>query len=135
MSAEDVNTIYRADSVADHSTSAAPVAGTAVASIAAASLPAGVYDVECWVAATGTVAAATETDNFEFREGATVVASLPVIITSTTASTAYAGPYKFRRQVDGSVTLSVNATANATASSVYRALITATKVASITQVL
>lgn len=135
MAAHDVNTVFRADSVADRSIAAAPTAGTAVATIASGSLPAGTYDVECWVAATGTVAAATETDNFELREGATVVTELPFIITGTTASAEYSGPYRFRRTLNGSTALTINATANATASSVYRAMIVATKVASGTTIL
>lgn len=127
MARDEVNIYTTDETVADHSTDAAPSAAGAVATIAAGSLPAGIYDVECYVAATGTVAAATETDNFDFRKGGTVVAVLPIIITGTTASSEYSGPYTFRVELDGSTALTVNAVANSTASSVYHALVKATR--------
>lgn len=117
-----------AESVTNYGTAAAPAADAAVATIASGSLPAGTYDFDVVVAVTGTVAAATDTDNMNFREGATVVGRLPIIITSTTPSTIYFGPYRFRRTLDGSTAVTVNAVANSTASSVYRANIIATRV-------
>ena len=135
MALDSVNIYTTDETVSDLATAAAPGAADAVATLAAADLPAGVYEIECYVAATGTVAAATETDNFELREGATTVSSLPIIITGTTASAEYSGPHTFRLRLDGSTDLTVNATGAATAGSVYRAMLKATRVATVPVVL
>lgn len=108
------------------STAAAPTAGTAVATLAASNLPAGTYTVECSTAVTGTVAAATETDNMQLKAGATAIGRCLLIITGTTASTQYFSQ-TFTVVLDGSTALSINAVASATASSVYRAQIRATR--------
>src|SRR5690348_13869702 len=99
-------------------TANAPTAGTAVASLSAANLPGGVYDVECSTCVTGTVAAATDTDNMQLKAGATAIGRCLCIITGTTASTEYV-TLKFRVELDGSTALTVNAVNSATASSVY----------------
>lgn len=117
------------ETVTQYGTASAPTANTAVATLASGSLPAGLYDFDVYATFTGTTVVATETDNVEFREGATVVGKLPIICIGTTGNTAYSGPFRFRRRLDGSTAVSINATANATASSVYRAEIIAVKVA------
>lgn len=114
-------------SVAAGATAAAPTAGTAVATIASGSLPAGLYRVAVWIGMSGTLVSATDTSNMALKQGATtVIAKLPYTANGT--SNPVAGPYEAQLSLDGSAALTVNAVASATASSVYSASIIATQV-------
>jgi hypothetical protein len=105
-------------------TSAAPTAGTAVATLASGNLPAGTYDV-CVFTRNLPTAGADEIPstggleaNMELRLGATVRQNR---MKSTKQP---GGVYEITdTQLDGSTALSVNATANAAASTVYSAVI------------
>ena len=102
-----------------------PIAGAAIATILAASLPAGTYDVQvaAWLDAGAPVAA--DINNMEFRRGATVVSALGVLPVITIA-----GIIKtFRAVLDGATALSVNATGAATAGVGYSAELVATRIA------
>jgi hypothetical protein len=102
----------------------APGAGVAVATIAAGSLPAGLYDFQVSVMYDVGAPAAAEINNMEFREGAAVVTSLqiPAVINVPTRRT-------IRRLMDGATAVSVNETGAATAGVGYNAEIVATRVA------
>lgn len=113
-------------SVAAGAKANAPSAGTAVATIASSSLPAGLYDIEVHIGMSGTLAA-VDVSNMDLRIGGTTV--VPALAyTSTNTSNDVAGPFKFRSGLSGSQSVSVNAVASATASSVYSATIVATQV-------
>lgn len=114
-------------SVAAGATAAAPTAGTAVATIAAGSLPAGLYDIDVWIAMNGTLAAATDTSNMMLKAGSTTIIAKLAYAANGTSNPA-AGPFRVRYSMDGSSALTVNAVASATASSVYSATIIATQV-------
>jgi hypothetical protein len=112
-------------SAAAGATSAAPTAGTAVATIASGSLPAGLYDVEVTVGMNGTLAAA-DTSNLTLKAGATtLVPKLTYVANATSNPTA---TFRLRASLDGVSALTVTAVASATASSVYSATIIATQV-------
>jgi hypothetical protein len=103
---------------------AAPTAGTAVTTIASASLPAGTYDVFV-ITRNRPTAAADETvndRNMEFRVGAAV--RLNRLVSSKQPGATYEIT---DIQLDGSTALSVNATANAAASTIYSATIFAVR--------
>lgn len=89
---------------------------------------AGFYQVQVWAGLSGTLAA-VDASNFELRKGATVVAVLAVAGNGTgaAASNTATGPYTFFLNLDGATTLTVNATAAATASSVYHCTMIATR--------
>jgi hypothetical protein len=113
---------------AAHATSAAPTAGTAVATLASGSLPAGTYDVCVFTrnapaAAGDEIASAGGNDrNMELRVGAAVRQNRMV------SSKQPGGIYEITDiQLDGSTALSVNASANAAASTVYAATILAVR--------
>ena len=113
-------------SVAGGASAAAPTAGTAVITIASGSLPSGLYRVEVTIGMSGTLAAG-DLNNMEFRVGAAVVCK-GMTYTSTTNNGNPTAKYTFQVAPDGTQAMSVNATANATASSVYSASIIATQV-------
>jgi len=102
----------------------APGAGAAIATIAAGSLPAGVYDVQVSTNYDG-AAAAAEINNMEFRRGAVVVSSLEVPAIANLAQTERV----FRVVLDGATAISVNATGVGTAAVGYTAELVATRVA------
>lgn len=102
----------------------APAAGAAIATIAAASLPAGTYDVQVLTSYDGAVAAA-ERNNMEFREGAVVRSALlaPSVANVVTPVVV------FRVVLDGATAVSVNATAAGTVGVGYNAQLVAIRVA------
>src|SRR6476620_6889385 len=104
---------------------AAPTAGTAIATIASGSLPAGLYDLDITIGMSGTLAAA-DVSNMELRVGATTVLS-KMAYTSTATSNPVA-KFFFQCAPDGTQAITINATGAATASSLYSATIVATQV-------
>jgi hypothetical protein len=121
----DGTSIARNDSVGAGATAAAPGAGGVVATVAAP--PTGYYRIEVWTGYAGTTAAA-ELTNMELRAGATVISRLANTASlNTTNANPAVGPYTFYRNLNGATALTVNATAAATAASVYSAQIVATK--------
>lgn len=117
---------FRNESLANGAKTAAPGVGGALASLTTP--PAGYYQVDIWCGLSGTVAT-VDASNFEFRKGA----ATPVVLavagngTGATASNTATGPYKLFVNLDGLTTISVNATAASTASSVYHCTMIATK--------
>ncbi len=102
-------------------TAAAPSAGAAVVTLAAP--PQGVYTV--WVSAglgLGGAPAAGDNANMQLKAGATVIAILPIVAAQNVVRRF--GP--FTVNLDGATALTVNAIGNATAATVYVALIVAT---------
>jgi hypothetical protein len=85
--------------------------------------------VEVWAGLSGTVAAVDAT-NFEFRKGSAVLTPLAVSGNGTgaSASNTATGPFRFFVTLDGVTSISVNATAGSTASSVYHCTMIATRV-------
>lgn len=118
--------LIRNESLAAGSKTANPGVGASVATITTP--PAGYYQVQIWAGLSGTVAAVDAT-NFEFRKGSSVLTVLAVSGNGTGASTSNSasGPFTFFVNLDGATTLTVNATAAATASSVYHCTMIATK--------
>lgn len=102
-------------SLAAAGASAAPTAGSAVATIAAP--PAGVYSVAVTVSLTGTGLAVGDMANLELFNATNVVTKL------------VPGTQTLTVRLDGSSALTVAPGANATASTVYAASIVATLVA------
>lgn len=113
-------------SLANGAKTAAPGAGAALATLTTP--PIGYYQVDIWCGLSGTVAT-VDASNFEFRVGA----ATPVVLavsgngTGATASNTTTGPYTFFVNLNGATTISVNATAASTASSVYHVTMIATK--------
>lgn len=110
------------DTVAQAGTAAAPGANVAVATIAAGSLPAGTYRVYARLYLTGT--AETQRLNGSLRRGGVEV----VKVETPGVASVYGDVMVERVTVDGTQALSLNAVANATAGSVYDALLTAQRV-------
>lgn len=116
----------RNESLSSGAKTAAPGVGGALATIS--NPPAGYYQVEIWCGLSGTVAT-VDASNFEFRKGA----ATPVVLavagngTGASASNTATGPYRFLVNLDGATSLTVNATAASTASSVYHCTMIATK--------
>lgn len=109
------------------STASAPGAGGTVVSVTPGT--AGLWEVQGATWVTGTVAAATDSNNMALYQTATSRYSpIPLTITSTTAST---GPTVFGPVVlnlSGTDTVTVKAIGAATASSVYQATLIARRV-------
>lgn len=119
---------YNSTSLAASGTQTAPTAGTAIATLAAPA--AGTYEIQVWVAVAGTATtAAADSSNMNLKAGATTVAGLLPYNCSTAGSVSAGGPYSFQRIMDGSTNLTVNAIANATAGTLYTALVIATRIA------
>lgn len=116
----------RNESLASGAKTAAPGVGAALATLTTP--PAGYYQVDIWAGLSGTVAT-VDASNFEFRKGS----ATPVVLavsgngTGATASNTANGPFTFFVALNGSTTISVNATAASTASSVYHCTMIATK--------
>lgn len=126
MAEMNVDSGYKSQTATNYGTVTTPAAGAAITS----TVPlAGWYVFQVYVAITGTTVAATDTDNMEFREGGSVVGKLPILVTGTTGVTAWHGPYSFKRYMNGTDSVSVNATALATTGAVYRAQIKTDRVA------
>jgi hypothetical protein len=109
------------------STASAPAAGGTVVSITPGT--AGMWEVTGATWVTGTVAAATDSNNMAlYQTGTARYSPIPLTITSTTASTA---PQQFGNVVlnlSASDTVQVKAIGSATASSVYQATLIARRV-------
>ena len=109
---------------AQGATASDPSTGTAVATIAAASLPAGTYSVEVTTYLDGTTPAASDDDNIGLHVGATSVTHLAqpgaadVVVSS--------GPYVVN--VNGAQSISVVVVTTVTSGAVYHAEIIATPV-------
>jgi hypothetical protein len=109
--------------VSAYNTVTAPAANAAIATIASGSLPAGYYKITGEVAIDAGVPAAADRDNMELRAAAFV---LKRIIVNPVVNAV--GSFEFYRTMSGSEALTVNANGAATASVVYRASITATRI-------
>jgi hypothetical protein len=122
----DGTPVIRNESLGAGGKTSAPGAGAALATLTTPD--AGYYQVDVWAGLSGTVAAVDAT-NFEFRKGSTVLCKLAVSGNGTgaSASNTSTGPYTFFVSLDGSTTITVNATAASTASSVYHCTMIATK--------
>lgn len=112
------------DSVTAYGTSAAPSAGTAVATIASGSLPAGYYEITADVRIDGTPGTG-DRDNFEVRRAAGALSRVLIADVADAAP----GFTRIYATLSGSQALSVNATGAATAGTVYSANIVATRLA------
>lgn len=106
------------DSLAVRTTTAAPGAGAALATIVAP--PAGTYDIQ----ATVSFRVAGTADNAEFREGAAVVSQLqlPAVVSQIPLV------HLFRLVLNGATNISINATA-ADGVGTYSAMLIATRIA------
>ncbi|OEJ24295.1 hypothetical protein AS594_07130 [Streptomyces agglomeratus] len=122
----DGSPAYRNESLAHGAKTAAPAINAALATLTTP--PAGYYRVEIWCGLSGTVGT-VDASNFEFRKGSTVMAVLAVSGNGTgaTASNTANGPYTLHVNLDGATSITVNATAGATASSVYHCTMIATR--------
>jgi hypothetical protein len=100
-----------------------PAAGQTIATIPAAALPSGTYDVQVTVVLDGAVAAA-EINNVQFLRGATVVTAL-----ATSAAAGVVTQRVVRVILDGATAVSVQAIAAGTAGVGYTAELVATQVA------
>jgi len=124
----DASPQYRYESLSNGAKTSAPGINAALATLTTPD--AGLYQVEIWCGLSGTVAT-VDASNFEFRKGSAVKAVLAVSGNGTGASTSNSatGPYRFFVNLDGATSISVNATAASTASSVYHCTMIATRVA------
>lgn len=109
------------ETVADVATVTAPAIGAAIVTIASGNLTAGVYRV---IVICGYGGTADVINNMELRKGATVISDLYVQAVVNSNVTI---PFE-RVDLDGSTALSVNATAAGAVSTVYNAMIIATKI-------
>lgn len=115
----------QASSAAATARAVAPGAGAAVVTIAAGSLPVGLYDIQVFAGFDVGAPVAADIDNMEFRVAATVVSSLQVF-----AIINVYGPVRvFRANLSGAQAISVNATAAGTAGVGYNAELIATRIA------
>lgn len=103
---------------------AAPGVGAALATITTPA--AGYYRLEAWFGLSGTLAAVDAT-NAELRAGSTVLVSLANSGVVSASGNAVAGPFTCYRALDGTTSVTVNATAASTAGSVYHVTLIATK--------
>lgn len=110
--------------VQNSATAAAPTAGTAVATITPAT--AGLYEITGTVGISGTTVVATDSHNFNLKQGATTkLTNIPYPLTGTTGSTFVGSFGPLILNLDGSTAVTVNAVSSATASSVYAASVVA----------
>jgi hypothetical protein len=117
-----------ASSLVNSGKATAPTAGTNIVTLAAPA--AGLYNIEVWLSASGTATtAAADSNNMNLLAGATTVATFLPFNCSTAGNVTNGGPFMIQRSLDGSTNLTVNAVGNATAGTVYAAMIVATKVA------
>lgn len=116
----------RHESLANGAKTTSPGLGAALATLTTPT--AGLYQVDVWAGLSGTLAA-VDASNFELRKGATVVSVLAVSGNGTgaAASNTANGPFQFFINLDGATSLTVNATAAGTASSVYHVTLVATR--------
>lgn len=100
----------------------APTAGQALVT----SLPPsgkGLYRVQVWAYLSGAAPAAADNGNIEFRFGATVLSSIPLVPAINVPTV-----WETYFTSDGATNFSVNATAGATAGVIYSVFFIATKV-------
>lgn len=113
-------------SISNHGAITSATAGQAIATIAAASLTAGVqYLIDVYAYADGTLVAATDDDNMRVEFNGASLGTIPF-----NADTADASPYKFTIPVspaaNGTNSLQIQAIAAATTGAVYHATVVAT---------
>lgn len=113
------------DSVSGYGNATAPAANAAIATIASGSLPSGYYKVAVEASIDAGAPAAGDRDNMELRAGAAVLKRI-VVNPVTSPMTGFIR--EFFINLNGSTALTVNANGAGTASVVYRASITATRV-------
>ena len=107
----------------------APTAGTNIVTLASGSLPAGNYKVQVWLAASGTATtAAADSNNMNLLAGATTVVKFFPYNCSTAGNLTNPGAFELYLTLNGSTALIVNAVGNASAGTVYSAMILATRV-------
>ena len=107
----------------------APGAGTAVATVTPGA--AGLWEISGTVSISGTTVAAADSNNMQLRQNASVkMQNIPIAVNSTTGTPGSApfGPVVL--SLAAGDTVSINATAGATASSIYAAQIVAKPVSS-----
>jgi hypothetical protein len=106
--------------VQNSATASAPTAGTAVATLTTPA--AGTYEVYGTLSISGTTVATADSNNFNLKKGATtLLTNIPIAVNSTTGTP---GAIPFGPVIvvlDGSTSVTVNAVANATGSSIYAA--------------
>lgn len=122
------STPFSASSGVATGTATAPTAGTNIATLAAPA--AGQYNIQIWIAVSGTATtAAADSNNMNLLAGAGTVATRLPFNCSTAGNVTNGGPFVFQEILNGSTNLTVNAVGNATAGTVYSAMIVATRVA------
>lgn len=119
------NTAARTQSITGANKVAAPGAAAVIATTA--SLAVGIWDVEVTAFITGTTVANLELDNLRVRNGTTVVGTIIVPVSGTTGATEN-GTFRMRMNINPSAAISVITNAAATASSIYAATISCTRV-------
>ena len=102
----------------------APGAGAAVCTLAAGSLPAGLYHVLAYGAYGATAGGDSD---MAVKAGATTLVTLPI---DAVINGAFAPAVEFVRSLDGATALTVNSVAGGGAGSVYKAVIVATPIRS-----
>lgn len=113
----DANTTVQASAKAD-----APTAGTAVATLTTPA--AGTYELCGTVSIAGTTVGATDSHNFSLKAGTTtLLTNIPIGVQSTTGMDGSAPFGPVIVTLDGATSVTVNAVAAATGSSVYAAQI------------
>lgn len=120
----DGTSVAANNSLANGGKTAAPGAGAALATVTTP--PAGYYRIEAWFGLTGTLAA-VDASNAELRAGSTTIGVLANSGAITASGNPVAGPFTYYRALSGSTSVTINATAASTASSVYHASLILTK--------
>jgi hypothetical protein len=115
--------LYPSSNVANSATG--PAASATVATLTPL---AGLHDIEVWLAVSGTSVVAADSNNMKVSFGSVDLAKFLPYSSTTAGTTNAAGPYRYRLFCDGTTALAVKAVANATATAVYAAHITATRV-------
>jgi hypothetical protein len=98
----------------------APTAGTAVATVTTP--PAGLYEVSGTLSISGTTVAAADSNNMQLKQGSTVkLTNIPIAVNSTTGTPGAVPFGPVILNLDGATSVTINAVANATGSSIYAA--------------
>lgn len=112
----------QAATVQNSAAASAPTAGTAVATLTTPA--AGTYEISGTVSIAGTTVGATDSNNFNLKKGATtLLAAIPIGVQATTGSPGSASFGPVIVVLDGSTSVTCNAIASATGSSIYAAQI------------
>ena len=110
----------QAATVQNSAQATAPTAGTAVATLTTPA--AGTYEIYGTLSISGVTVAAADSNNFNLKKGGTtLLTNIPIAVNSTTGTP---GSSKFGPLIvtlDGATSVTVNAVANATGSSIYAA--------------